>query len=59
MFVCSIGMAAAPNLAVFVAMRLLAGFEGTYFMVAGQTVIADLYIPVSSLWLFPLDDGLT
>ncbi|RDW57517.1 synaptic vesicle transporter [Coleophoma cylindrospora] len=45
LFVSSIGMAVAPNLATFVAMRLLAAFEGTYFMVAGQTIIADLFIP--------------
>ncbi|KAF3019259.1 hypothetical protein E8E14_005224 [Neopestalotiopsis sp. 37M] len=46
LFVPSIGTAVAPNMAVFTAMRMVSGFTGTYFMVAGQTVIADIFEPV-------------
>ena len=42
----SIGMALAPNMAVFTLMRLLGGVPGTYFMVAGQTILADIFEPV-------------
>ncbi|KAJ5102708.1 MFS transporter [Penicillium argentinense] len=42
---CSVGMAAAINLHMFIAMRLLSGFTGTFFMVAGQTIIADIFEP--------------
>ncbi|KAJ5214897.1 hypothetical protein N7468_010576 [Penicillium chermesinum] len=30
----------------FIAMRILSGFCGTFFMVAGQTIIADIFEPV-------------
>lgn len=43
---CSAGTAAAINLHMFIAMRLLSGFTGTFFMVAGQTIIADIFRPV-------------
>ncbi|KAJ5160692.1 uncharacterized protein N7482_007696 [Penicillium canariense] len=43
---CSAGTAAAINLHMFIAMRLLSGFTGTFFMVAGQTIIADIFKPV-------------
>ncbi|KAK6086216.1 Dityrosine transporter 1-like protein 3 [Seiridium cupressi] len=46
LFVPSIGTALAPNMATFTAMRMVSGFTGTYFMVAGQTVIADIFEPV-------------
>ncbi|EED14213.1 MFS transporter, putative [Talaromyces stipitatus ATCC 10500] len=46
MFVPSIGAAVAPNLAAFTAMRLVGGLTGTYFMVAGQTVITDIFEPL-------------
>lgn len=46
MFVTSIGTAVAHNFATFTAMRLLTGFTGTYFMVAGQTIIADIFGPL-------------
>lgn len=39
---------------MFTAFRILAGFEGTYNMVAGQTIIADIFDPVSILVLPPL-----
>jgi MFS family permease len=44
---CSCGTAVATNMAIFTAMRVLGGFTGTYFMVAGQTIIADIFEPVS------------
>jgi MFS family permease len=44
---CSAGTAAAINLHMFIAMRILCGFTGTFFMVAGQTIIADIFEPVS------------
>lgn len=44
---CSAGTAVAINLHMFIAMRLLCGFTGTFFMVAGQTIIADIFEPVS------------
>lgn len=43
---CSAGTAAAIDLHMFIAMRLLSGFTGTFFMVAGQTIIADIFQPV-------------
>ncbi|KAJ5880415.1 uncharacterized protein N7473_011468 [Penicillium subrubescens] len=43
---CSAGTAVAINLHMFIAMRLLCGFTGTFFMVAGQTIIADIFEPV-------------
>ncbi|CAI7641059.1 unnamed protein product [Penicillium manginii] len=43
---CSAGTAVAINLRMFIAMRLLSGFTGTFFMVAGQTLIADIFEPV-------------
>ncbi|KAJ6008071.1 hypothetical protein N7540_012047 [Penicillium herquei] len=43
---CSAGTAASINLHMFIAMRLLSGFTGTFFMVAGQTIIADIFEPV-------------
>jgi len=32
---------------VFTAMRLISGFEGTFFHIAGQMWIADIFEPVS------------
>ncbi|KAL4910397.1 hypothetical protein BDW74DRAFT_173854 [Aspergillus multicolor] len=45
MLLASVGTALAPDMAVFTAMRVISGFTGTYFMVAGQTVIADIFVP--------------
>ncbi|KGO65652.1 Major facilitator superfamily domain, general substrate transporter [Penicillium italicum] len=42
---CSAGTAAAINLQMFIAMRILGGFTGTFFMVAGQTILADIFEP--------------
>lgn len=43
------GIALARDMGTFTAMRVLGGFEGTFFWVAGQTIIADIFEPVSSL----------
>lgn len=47
---CSVGTAAAIDLHMFIAMRLLSGFTGTFFMVAGQTIIADIFQPVGYVY---------
>lgn len=52
---CSVGTALAPNMRVFTALRILGGLTGTYFMVAGQTILADIFEPVFYLSLFLLD----
>lgn len=46
MFLASIGTALAPDMATFTAMRVISGLTGTYFMVAGQTIIADIFEPI-------------
>jgi MFS family permease len=46
MTVTSVGTALAPDMKTFTAMRILSGCTGTYFMVAGQTIIADIFEPV-------------
>ncbi|KAH8694295.1 major facilitator superfamily domain-containing protein [Talaromyces proteolyticus] len=43
---CSCGAAVATKMAIFTTMRVLAGLTGTYFMVAGQTMLADIFEPV-------------
>lgn len=43
---CCLGTALAIDLKMFIAMRVLSGFTGTFFMVAGQTIIADIFEPV-------------
>lgn len=50
---CSAGTAAAINLHMFIAMRILGGFTGTFFMVAGQTILADIFEPVRFFFPFP------
>jgi len=45
----SIGAALARNMTTFTAMRVLGGSVGTFFMVAGQTIIADVFEPVSRI----------
>ncbi|KAJ5297737.1 hypothetical protein PENANT_c012G08401 [Penicillium antarcticum] len=42
---CSAGTAVSINLHMFIAMRILSGLTGTFFMVAGQTIIADIFEP--------------
>ncbi|EXJ79502.1 hypothetical protein A1O1_08766 [Capronia coronata CBS 617.96] len=46
LLLCSIGTALANNVEAFVALRVLGGLEGTFFMVSGQTIIADTFPPV-------------
>lgn len=43
----TIGTAMAPNMPVFVALCVLSGLQGTYFHVAGQTIVARYFPPVS------------
>lgn len=45
MTVSSVAVAVAPNMAVFTAMRLVCGLTGTFFMVAGQIIITDIFEP--------------
>jgi MFS family permease len=42
----TIGAALAPNMRVFIAMRVLSGLQGCYFHVAGQTILAEYFPPV-------------
>ncbi|CAN9336261.1 unnamed protein product [Alternaria alternata] len=46
LFSFTIGAAVAPNMPVFVTMRVLSGLQGCYFHVAGQTIIAEYFPPV-------------
>ncbi|KAF3052625.1 hypothetical protein E8E11_010814 [Didymella keratinophila] len=41
----TIGSALAPTIEVFVAMRVLSGFQGCFYHVAGQTIIAEYFPP--------------
>ncbi|KAL4874102.1 hypothetical protein BDV12DRAFT_191965 [Aspergillus spectabilis] len=43
---CSVGTGASRNMAMFVCFRVLGGLTGTGFMVAGQTVLADIFEPL-------------
>ncbi|CAK7215992.1 hypothetical protein SEUCBS140593_002720 [Sporothrix eucalyptigena] len=43
--VVSVGIIFAPNLAAFTALRILCGFEASYFMVAGQSYLVDIFDP--------------
>lgn len=38
-----------PNVQGFVVVRILSGFQGTYFHVAAQTIFAENFPPVSDL----------
>ncbi|KAH8820893.1 major facilitator superfamily domain-containing protein [Xylogone sp. PMI_703] len=42
---CSVGTAAAPNLAAFFVFRMLTAFEGTSFLNIGASCIGDIYRP--------------
>ncbi|GAA85818.1 MFS transporter [Aspergillus luchuensis IFO 4308] len=57
---CSAGTAAAINLPMFTAFRILGGLTGTSFMVMGQTILADIYEPVhpSSCCIGPCFGGI-
>jgi len=45
--VCAIGCATVPNLAGFATLWILGGNTGPFFLVAGQTILADIFDPVS------------
>ncbi|KAF4970565.1 hypothetical protein FSARC_2430 [Fusarium sarcochroum] len=42
---CAIGCATAPNLAGFASLWILGGNTGPFFLVAGQTILADIFEP--------------
>ncbi|KAJ4328592.1 hypothetical protein N0V84_000951 [Fusarium piperis] len=42
---CSIGCAVAPNIAGFGSLWILGGTTGPFFLVAGQTILADIFEP--------------
>ena len=42
----TIGAAVAPTVEIFITMRVLSGFQGCFFHVAGQTIIAEYFPPV-------------
>ncbi|KAJ0337641.1 hypothetical protein COL922a_006534 [Colletotrichum nupharicola] len=44
---CSIGSALSNNLAYFTAIWVIGGTTGPFFLVAGQTILADIFEPVS------------
>lgn len=43
---CSLGCALANNMATFTAMWVLSGTTGPFFLVAGQTILSDIFEPV-------------
>ncbi|RSL47279.1 hypothetical protein CEP53_009998 [Fusarium sp. AF-6] len=46
---CSIGCALAPNIAGFGALWIIGGTTGPFFLVAGQTILADIFEPATPL----------
>ncbi|KAF4336761.1 major facilitator superfamily transporter [Fusarium beomiforme] len=45
--VCAIGCATVPNLPGFATLWILGGNTGPFFLVAGQTILADIFDPTS------------
>lgn len=45
---CAIGCAVVPNMAGFASLWVIGGTAGPFFLVAGQTILADIFDPVSS-----------
>lgn len=45
---CSIGVALSPNLACFATLWIIGGTTGPFFLVAGQTILADIFEPAST-----------
>ena len=43
---CSIGAALAPNMVCFTTLWVIGGTTGPFFLVAGQTILADIFEPV-------------
>ncbi|KAF5025162.1 hypothetical protein F66182_2738 [Fusarium sp. NRRL 66182] len=44
---CAVGCAAAPNLAGYASLWILGGNTGPFFLVAGQTILADIFEPAT------------
>ncbi|KAF2129405.1 putative MFS transporter [Dothidotthia symphoricarpi CBS 119687] len=42
----TVGAALAPSAKIYVTMRIMAGIQGCYFHVAGQTILAEYFPPV-------------
>lgn len=53
---CSIGAAVVPTIASFISIWVIGGTTGVVFLVSGQTVLADIFEPVS--YLLPIPKGL-
>ena len=47
LFGTTLGAVLAPSMPLFVAMRILSGLQGCYFHVAGHTILAEYFPPVS------------
>lgn len=47
LLVWTVAASIAPNLASFVAFRVLSGFQGTFFHVTGQAILAEYFPPVT------------
>lgn len=45
---CSVGSALSNNLACFTSIWVIGGTTGPFFLVAGQTILADIFEPVST-----------
>lgn len=45
---CAVGCATVPNLPGFASLWVLGGTTGPFFLVAGQTILADIFDPVSN-----------
>lgn len=43
---CAIGAALSPTLACFTTLWIIGGTTGPYFLIAGQTLLADIFEPV-------------
>lgn len=56
LLVFTVGAAVAPDMPTFVVLRVLSGLQGCYFHVAGQTILAEYFPPVS-LKLLGCSDG--
>lgn len=54
LFICSVGAAVAPDFQTFTSMRVLGGFTGTFFMIAGQAILADIFEPVRYSLIFSI-----
>ncbi|KAL0941954.1 major facilitator superfamily transporter [Colletotrichum truncatum] len=44
---CSVGSALSPNLACFTTIWVIGGTTGPFFLVAGQTILADIFEPTT------------